>query len=322
MHAIAERAARRTSSTSPVTTGGTRSGRGRGWSTRRRHAGRRARAATRKQRLSAFKVPTRWCIIGSDDVPMTTTGKVDKAGLQHLFDRGDDGRIMSADRDLFLHEFIDIKGMHQWDYMEHTLQQSGDEKVDFELLGTWYTMGITARWPQVVNVWEIPGGWDGWFGKVDRLGLKRASNATSTRGGSRRSSTARAGSTGCSARCRAARTSSRSRATTCAVRCSCTRSPRCVRGPRSTTWPRCARSARRCSPSTDHQLVGLYEVLMNDYEVCTIWATSAEDHVRAGKARDVARGLARSARRAAATPASRRGTTAPAPGPSTGARSS
>ena len=68
--------------------------------------------------------------------------------------------------------------MHQWDYMEHTLQQSGDEKVDFELLGTWYTMGITARWPQVVNVWEIPGGWDGWFGKVDRLGLKRASNVT------------------------------------------------------------------------------------------------------------------------------------------------
>ena len=86
-----------------------------------------------------------------------------------------------TDRDLFLHEFIDIKGMHQWDYMEHTRQQSGDEKVDFELLGTWYTMGITARWPQVVNIWEIPGGWDGWFGKVDRLGLKRASNADAER---------------------------------------------------------------------------------------------------------------------------------------------
>ena len=40
---------------------------------------------------------------------------------------------MPADRDLFLHEFIDINGMHQWDYMEHTLQQSGDEKVEFEL---------------------------------------------------------------------------------------------------------------------------------------------------------------------------------------------
>ena len=84
----------------------------------------------------------------------------------------------TADRDLFLHEYIDINGMHQWDYMEHTRQQSGDEKVDFELLGTWYTMGITARWPQVVNIWEIPGGWDGWYGKVDRLGLKRATNVT------------------------------------------------------------------------------------------------------------------------------------------------
>jgi acyl-CoA synthetase (AMP-forming)/AMP-acid ligase II len=43
-----------------------------------------------KQRLSSFKIPTRWHLIGADDVPMTTTGKVDKAGLQHLFDRGDD----------------------------------------------------------------------------------------------------------------------------------------------------------------------------------------------------------------------------------------
>jgi hypothetical protein len=41
-----------------------------------------------------------------------------------------------------------------------------------------------------------------------------------------------------------------------------------------------------------HTLVGLYEVLMNDYEVCTIWATDAGAHVRVGKARDVARGLA------------------------------
>ncbi len=37
-------------------------------------------------RLSSFKVPTRWRLIGSDDVPMTSTGKVDKAGLQKLFE--------------------------------------------------------------------------------------------------------------------------------------------------------------------------------------------------------------------------------------------
>jgi len=32
-------------------------------------------------------------------------------------------------------------------------------------------------------------------------------------------------------------------------------------------------------------------VLMHDYEVCTVWATNAADHVRMGKAFDVARGL-------------------------------
>jgi len=81
-----------------------------------------------------------------------------------------------TDRDLFLHELIDIVGQHQWDYMEHIKGQAGHEKVNFELLGTWYTMGITGRWPQVVNIWEIPEGWDGWQGKVDRLGMKRQSN--------------------------------------------------------------------------------------------------------------------------------------------------
>ena len=39
-----------------------------------------------KQRLSSFKVPTRWRIVDPDDVPMTSTGKVDKTGLQRLFD--------------------------------------------------------------------------------------------------------------------------------------------------------------------------------------------------------------------------------------------
>jgi len=42
-------------------------------------------ASEAKQRLSSFKVPTRWCIVAADDVPMTNTGKVDKTGLQQLF---------------------------------------------------------------------------------------------------------------------------------------------------------------------------------------------------------------------------------------------
>ena len=58
-----------------------------------------------------------------------------------------------------------------------------------------------------------------------------------------------------------------------------------------------------------HHLVGLYEVMMHDYEVCTVWATDARAHVRMAKARDVARG--RSARpppASTAMPASSAGT--------------
>ena len=38
-----------------------------------------------KARLSAFKLPTRWLLLGAlDDVPLLGSGKVDKAALQKL----------------------------------------------------------------------------------------------------------------------------------------------------------------------------------------------------------------------------------------------
>lgn len=80
------------------------------------------------------------------------------------------------DRSLFLHEIVDIVGTGTWPYMEHTLAAAGNEKVNFELQGTFSVMGITGRWPQVVNLWEVPGGWDGWREAVDRLNLERRDN--------------------------------------------------------------------------------------------------------------------------------------------------
>lgn len=42
-------------------------------------------AAAAKDRLSAFKLPSRWAILGSvDDLPRNASGKIDKAGLQAL----------------------------------------------------------------------------------------------------------------------------------------------------------------------------------------------------------------------------------------------
>jgi hypothetical protein len=199
----------------------------------------------------------------------------------------------TADRDLFLHEYIDINGMHQWDYMEHTRQQSGDEKVDFELLGTWYTMGITARWPQVVNIWEIPGGWDGWYGKVDRLGLKRATNVTLNAwwkqafeyrsGGFDR---LLAAAPGCPTIASLAAADVRGSLFVHELSE--------VRPGTALEYLAAVREERApLLAEYGHQLVGLYEVMMNDYEVCTVWATDADSHVRAAKARDIARGLAR-----------------------------
>ncbi|CAB4884864.1 unannotated protein [freshwater metagenome] len=77
---------------------------------------------------------------------------------------------------LYLHETIDIVGQGAWPYMAHTLQASGNETNQFVLQGTWYVMGITGRWPQVINIWDVPGGWQGWTDSVDRLNLKRQQN--------------------------------------------------------------------------------------------------------------------------------------------------
>lgn len=201
-------------------------------------------------------------------------------------------RCRVADRDLFLHEFIDIVGQHQWDYMEHAKGQSGHEKVDFELLGTWYTMGITGRWPQVVNIWEIPGGWDGWYGKVDRLGMKRMSNAHLE---------------GWWTQAYNYRTGGVDRLLAAAPGCPTIESLRRdevrgslfvhelteVRPGAALEYLRAVERERApLMAEYGHHLVGLYEVMMTDIEVCTVWATDAADHVRMAKARDVARGLA------------------------------
>jgi hypothetical protein len=196
-----------------------------------------------------------------------------------------------AARELFLHEYIDIIGQSQWAYMEHIKAQAGHEKVDFELLGTWYTMGITGRWPQVVNIWEIPGGWDGWYGKVDRLGLKRRTNAPLFKwwdtayklrtGGFDR---LLGGHPGCPTIAQLTRDNVEG---TLFVHELTT-----VRPGTATEYLDATREWRQpLMNEYGHRLVGLYEVLLHDYEVCTVWATTPADHVRMGKAFDVARGL-------------------------------
>jgi hypothetical protein len=196
-----------------------------------------------------------------------------------------------SSRPLFLHEVIDIVGQSQWQYMEHTKAQAEHEKVDFELLGTWYVMGITGRWPQVVNIWEIPGGWDGWYGKVDRLGLKRRTNLRLENWWA----TAYTYRTGGYDRLLAGHRGCPDMATLAADGVKGTLFVHEITEVRPGTALEYLDAVRevRAPALADHghRLVGLYEVLMHDTEVCTVWATDTASHVEAGKAFDVARGL-------------------------------
>jgi hypothetical protein len=81
---------------------------------------------------------------------------------------------------LYLHEVVDIVGENAVPYMEKSVlgfktDTSADRGLD--LYGTWYVMGSTGRWPQVVNVWEMPEGWDSWERLCRSTNLKREANA-------------------------------------------------------------------------------------------------------------------------------------------------
>jgi hypothetical protein len=85
---------------------------------------------------------------------------------------------MADPESLFLHEVIDIVGRGGRAYMEHTVgfDAAGTTGQGLELLGTWEVVGTTGRWPQVVNLWEVDG-WDGWARLGQRTNVDKATNA-------------------------------------------------------------------------------------------------------------------------------------------------
>ena len=81
-------------------------------------------------------------------------------------------------RALYLDEVVDIVGEGAMPYMAHTVAFDAAAAADraLELVGTWYTMGSTGRWPQVVNLWEVVDGWDGWRRLMQSTNLRRTQN--------------------------------------------------------------------------------------------------------------------------------------------------
>ncbi len=82
------------------------------------------------------------------------------------------------DRALYLHEVIDIVGRGAAPYMAHVVDFDPGAVADrgLTLAGTWEVVGTTGRWPQVVNLWAVVDGWDGWTRLARRTNLAKAAN--------------------------------------------------------------------------------------------------------------------------------------------------
>lgn len=82
------------------------------------------------------------------------------------------------DRPLYLHEVVDIEGRGAAPYMAHVVDFDADAVADrsLALAGTWEVVGTTGRWPQVVNLWQIVDGWDGWKRLARRTNIAKVAN--------------------------------------------------------------------------------------------------------------------------------------------------
>lgn len=196
-------------------------------------------------------------------------------------------------RPLYLHEVIDIRGEQAVPYMERSVLAFRSETTDrgLELYGTWYVMGSTGRWPQVVNIWEMADGWDGWERLCRSTNLRREANEELAQwwreayerrtGGFDRLLGAVAGT-------RTLADLEREPVTATLFVHELTM----VRPGAALDYLEAVRDEwAPVAADHGHVLVGLFEVLMGDSEVCTVWATDLESHVEMGKAADAAAGF-------------------------------
>lgn len=185
-----------------------------------------------------------------------------------------------ADRQpLILHEVIDIVGRGGRAYMEHTVAFDAGAVAGggLALLGTWEVVGTTGRWPQVVNVWEIDG-WDGWARLAQRTNVDKAANTELAEWwdeahGRRTGGFDRVlrGAPGCP-----------TRASLAAAAVQGTWFVHELSEVRPGAGPEylAASLAERVPAMADRgiTLVGLYDSVLVDTEVCTIWAGDVATH--------------------------------------------
>jgi hypothetical protein len=199
---------------------------------------------------------------------------------------------MAEGRHLYLHEYVDIVGEGAMHYMARTVEFGAEVSAarGLALVGTWYVMGSTARWPQVVNLWECVDGWTGWRRLMEKTNLARTRDpelgewwreALMVRsGGFDRLLGSAPGSPAIADLAAGGVKGSvfvheLSR----------------VRPGAGLDYLAAVREEwQPVLADHGHRLVGLYEVLLGDREVITIWATDPEHHEHLMRASDAAAG--------------------------------
>ena len=193
-----------------------------------------------------------------------------------------------TDRNLYLHEYVDIVGEGAMRYMEHTVGFNTDTAAGkgLDLLGTFYVMGSTGRWPQVVNIWECIEGRTGWRRLMESTNLSRTKNPALNEWW-KTALEVRSGGfdrlLGAGPACPSIADLRRDEVSGSVFvhelsRCQPGSAMDYLEAVHSNWLPVLA--------DYGHTLVGLYEVLMTDTEVMTVWATDPEGHEALGRASD------------------------------------
>ncbi|MEJ7585734.1 MAG: hypothetical protein WKF43_17000 [Acidimicrobiales bacterium] len=182
---------------------------------------------------------------------------------------------------LFLHEVVDIVGQGSKPYMAHTVGFDTDDAGGrgLRLFGTWSVMGSTGRWPQVVNLWELIDGWEGWRRLCDRTNLQRDTNP----GLSQWWDEAHRYRTGGFDRLLMAADSCPTPCDLVSARVTGTVFVHELTEVRPGAGPdyldAVAREWAPVAAEHGHTLVGSWLVLLRDTEVCTLWATDLDHHI-------------------------------------------
>ncbi len=198
-------------------------------------------------------------------------------------------------RDLYLHETVDIVGQGAVPYMENSVVGFDADVVadrGLTLYGTWYVQGSTGRWPQVVNIWELVDGWEGWRRLCQRTNLRREANRELSSWWAEAASWRSGGFDRLLGATEGSLSLADVRAGEIEGELFIHELSRVQPGAALDFLAAVAEEWAPVMADHGHRLVGAWEVLFGESEVCTLWATDLDSHIALCRATEAARGFA------------------------------